>query len=400
MNYTFFLWLAIILLSTKLCGLIIRKIGLPEVVGFLVAGVLLGPSVLHVMEISSASPTGTFLEDTAELGVVFLMFSAGLDTNLDEMKKNMVASIVTAVIGVIVPLIMGAMAYGLYFDQNFGSREDLMKSVFIGVVLTATSVSITVQTLRELGHLNGKVGTTILGAAVIDDILGIVVLTVVTSLKDSGVSTTMVIVKILLYTALVAVLYAACNWVEPLLKKQNRKRRTGLATLAFCMFMAFISERFFGIADITGAYFAGIMLSSSKVRNYVDEKVGVISSMFFSPVFFASIGIKVTLGGMTGTVWIFAIVLTVVALLSKMLGCGVGAKICGFSNRESLQVGLGMISRGEVALIVAEKGRQVGLIAEDMFAPVVLVVIVTTLLTPILLKMVFPKPDQKKIKDK
>ncbi len=389
MSYTFFLWLAIILISTKLCGLIVRKLGLPEVVGYLLAGILLGPSAFHVMTISDSNVTGAFLEDTAELGVAFLMFSAGLDTDMEEMKKNLVASVVTACVGVIIPLIMGTVAFALYFGKGFGNHEDLLASVFIGVVLTATSVSITVQTLRELGHLNGKVGTTILGAAVIDDILGIIVLTVVTSLRDTSVSPAMVSGKIVAYAVMILVLFFVCNKLEPLLKKQNRKQRIGLAALAFCMFMAYISEHFFGIADITGAYFAGLMLSTSKIRKYVDEKVGGVSTMFFSPVFFASIGIKVTLGGMSGAVWGFAIVLTVVAVLSKIIGCGFGAKICGFNMRESLQVGVGMVSRGEVALIVAEKGRQVGLIDPDMFAPVVLVVIVTTLLTPILLKAVF-----------
>ena len=389
MSYTFFLWLAIILISTKLCGLIVRKLGLPEVVGYLLAGILLGPSVFHVMTISNGNVTGAFLEDTAELGVAFLMFSAGLDTDMEEMKKNLVASVVTACIGVIIPIIMGTVAFALYFGKGFDNHQDVLASVFIGVVLTATSVSITVQTLRELGHLNGKVGTTILGAAVIDDILGIIVLTVVTSLRDTSVSPAMVSGKIVAYAVMILVLFFVCNKLEPLLKKQNKKQRIGLAALAFCMFMAYISEHFFGIADITGAYFAGLMLSTSKIRKYVDEKVGGVSTMFFSPVFFASIGIKVTLGGMSGAVWGFAIVLTVVALLSKIVGCGFGAKICGFDMRESLQVGVGMVSRGEVALIVAEKGRQVGLIDPDMFAPVVLVVIVTTLLTPILLKAVF-----------
>ena len=395
MTYTFFLWLAIILLSTKVCGLIIRKLGLPEVVGYLLAGILLGPSVFNIMTVSGSSPTGTFLEDTAELGVAFLMFSAGIDTDIGEMKKNLLASIVTACLGVLVPLIMGTISFALYFGKDISNPEELIKSVFIGVVLTATSVSITVQTLRELGYLKGKVGTTILGAAVIDDILGIIVLTLVTSLKDTSVSPTMVLFKIIIYVIMVLLMFFICHKIEPLLKKQNKKQRIGLAALAFCMFMAFVSEYFFGIADITGAYFAGLMLSSSKIRKYVDEKVGGVSTMFFSPVFFASIGIKVTLGEMSGYIWGFAVILTIVALLSKIIGCGLGAKVCGFKSKQALQVGIGMISRGEVALIVAEKGRQAGLIETSMFAPVVLVVIITTLLTPILLKIVFSGKEKK-----
>lgn len=391
MSYLFLLWLAIILSSTKIMGLIIRKLGLPEVVGYLIAGILLGPSVLNIMSISETNATGLFLEDTAELGVIFLMFAAGLDTDLDQMRENLAASIVTAVIGVLVPLIMGAAAYGLYFGADLESYDEVLKCVFVGVVLTATSVSITVQTLRELGHLNGAVGTTILGAAVIDDILGIIVLAVVSGLKDTSVSPVNVILKLVLYAVVILVLFFAASKAEPLLAKEDKKRRIGLFSLAYCMFLAFASEQFFGVADITGAYFAGLMLSTSKIRKYVDQKVEDVSNMFFSSVFFASIGIKVTLGGMPVSIWIFALILTVIAVLSKVAGCGLGARFCGFRGKQALQIGVGMISRGEVALIVAEKGRQIGLIDADLFAPVVLVVIVTTLLTPILLKIVFAK---------
>ena len=391
MSYIFLLWLAIILFSTKLMGLLIRKIGLPEVVGYLIAGIVLGPSVLNIMTVSQGSATGLFLEDTAELGVIFLMFAAGLDTDLEQMKENFKASVVTAVIGVLVPLILGALTFGLYFGEDFSQFNSLLRCIFIGVVLTATSVSISVQTLRELGHLNGKVGTTILGAAVIDDILGIIVLAVVSGLKDTSVSPVSVLIKLGLYAVMIFLLFFATSVAEPLLAGENKKQRIGLFALSFCMLLAFASEQFFGVADITGAYFAGLMLSTSKIRKYVDKKVGGISSMFFSSVFFASIGIKVTLGGMSMKFWIFAVILTLVAILSKVIGCGMGAKICGFHVKEALQIGVGMVSRGEVALIVAEKGRQLHLIQTKMFAPIVLVVIVTTLLTPIFLKILFRK---------
>ncbi len=391
MGYEFLLWLAIILFSTKVVGLIIRKIGLPEVVGFLIAGIVLGPSVLKIITISPGDPTGMFLENTAELGVILLMFAAGLETDMQQMKDNLKASVVTAVCGVVVPLVVGTIVYGAYFGKNFGDYDSLLESIFVGVVLTATSVSITVQTLREMGHLNGAVGTTILGAAVIDDILGIIVLAVVSGLKDTSVSIGSVLLKLLGFAVVIVVIFIVVRKLEPILALDKGKRRTGLFALAFCMILAFVSERFFGVADITGAYFAGFILSGSTVKGYVGEKVENVSTMFFSSVFFASIGIKVTLGGMSASVWIFAIILTVVAILTKVIGCGGGAAICGFRGKSVLQIGVGMVSRGEVALIVAEKGRQLGLVDEAMFAPVVLVVIVTTLLTPILLKFVFTK---------
>ena len=391
MNYQFLLWIALILISTKLLGLLCKAINLPEVVGALVAGVILGPSCLHVMSMNGDS--GMFLEYAAELGVIFLMFSAGLETDLKEMKSNMGASFVTALIGVIVPLIGGALGYGLYFGADISNYDEMLESVFVGVVLTATSVSITVETLREMGKLQGKVGSTILGAAIMDDILGMIVLAVVSSMKDTSVKPTTVLVKIVLYAVLITILMLIISRLEFVLEKADHKRRATIFAIAFCFLLAYISEIGFGIADITGAYFAGVMLCRSKIKEYVDFKIHDVSTVFFSCIFFASVGLKVTLGGMGLDIWFFAVILTVIAILSKMVGCGLGAKVCGFTWTESLQTGVGMISRGEVALIVAEKGRQCGLVEESLFAPIILVVIVTTLITPILLKLVFRDKD-------
>ncbi len=387
MDYTIFLWLALIIISTKLLGIFAKKVDLPEVVGFLIAGIILGPSALNIITITGVN--GDFLTDASELGVIFLMFSAGLTTEMEEMKKNMLASFVVAVIGVAIPLLFGTITYALFFKADLNDYTVFLEALFVGVVLTATSVSITVQTLKELGHLNGAVGTTILGAAVIDDILGIIVLTIVSSMKDTSVSPAKVVIQILLYAVLIAIVFLIVNKLEFKIADADHKRRAGLFAIAFALIMAYISEEYFGIADITGAYFAGLMLCMSKIRDYVDVKVSDISNMFFSCIFFACIGIKVTLGGMTREAWFFAVILTVVAILTKVIGCGLGAKVCGFKNKEALQIGVGMISRGEVALIVADKGASYGLVSEAMFPPVVLMVIVTTLITPLLLKLVF-----------
>lgn len=386
MNYEFLLWIALILISTKVLGLLCKAVHLPEVVGALLAGVILGPSALGLM--SMEGDTGTLLTYVAEMGVIFLMFSAGLDTDLKELKANIGASFVTALIGVIVPLIGGMIGYALYFGEDLSNYDQMLQSLFVGVVLTATSVSITVETLREMGRLSGKVGMTILGAAIIDDILGMVVLAVVSSMKDTSVKPTTVLIKIVLYFVLILILFMVTSRLEFAIEKNDHKRRVAIFAIAFCFILAYVSEIGFGIADITGAYFAGVMLCQSKIRDYVDVKIHDVSTVFFSCIFFASVGLKVTLGGMTLKVWMFAVILTLIAIISKMVGCGLGAKICKFTWKESLQTGVGMISRGEVALIVAEKGRQVGLISEDLFAPIILVVIVTTLITPILLKVV------------
>lgn len=385
-DYEFLLFLAIILISTKVLGLFSRKVHMPAVVGALIAGIILGPSVLGMITLDGSD--GQFLEMMAEVGVILLMFSAGLETDLSELKKNGVASFVTALIGVVVPLIGGFLSYALYFHTDFDNYQEILKAVFIGVVLTATSVSITVETLRELGKLKGRVGTTILGAAVIDDIMGIIVLTIVTSLEDPDVNPLAVCGRILIYFVFIIALAFVMMKGKKLVEKEDRKRRTAILSVAFCFILAYVSERFFGIADITGAYFAGLMLCSMKVGPYVMRRVEIESYLIFSPVFFASIGIKTSLSGMTGSLVVFSIILLIVAILTKVVGCGLGAKVCKCTGKEALQVGIGMVSRGEVALIVAQKGYQYGMLDDSLFAPIVLVVIVTTLITPILLKAV------------
>lgn len=393
-SYSFLLFLAIIMISTKILGLFTRKIHMPAVVGALVAGVILGPSCLNLITLTG--DTGVFLEQMAELGVILLMFNAGLETDLSELKKNGVASFVTALIGVIVPLIGGFLGYAFFFHTDFSDYDEVLKAVFVGVVLTATSVSITVETLREMGKLKGKVGTTILGAAVIDDIIGIIVLTIVTSLKDTSVSSITVVLKIVLYFVFIAVLIFVLTKLKVFVEEQDEKRRTAIICVALCFILSYISEEYFGIADITGAYFAGLMLCTMKVGPYVARRCEIPSYLIFSPVFFASVGLKVTLGGMDASIWIFAIILLVIAILSKVVGCGLGAKICGCTGKEAFQVGIGMISRGEVALIVAQKGYASGMLDDVLFAPIVLVVIVTTLITPILLKLVMKDNDSEK----
>lgn len=383
MSYDFLLTIAIIMLFTKVFGLTSERVHMPQVVGALIAGVLVGPSCLGWVGETD------FLVKAAEIGVIILMFNAGMDTDLDELKTTGFASFVIALIGVIVPLIGGMIGYALYFGEDLSNYDQMLQSLFVGVVLTATSVSITVETLREMGRLSGKVGMTILGAAIIDDILGMVVLAVVSSMKDTSVKPTTVLIKIVLYFVLILILFMVTSRLEFAIEKNDHKRRVAIFAIAFCFILAYVSEIGFGIADITGAYFAGVMLCQSKIRDYVDVKIHDVSTVFFSCIFFASVGLKVTLGGMTLKIWLFAVILTLIAIISKMVGCGLGAKVCKFTWKESLQTGVGMISRGEVALIVAEKGRQVGLISEDLFAPIILVVIVTTLITPILLKVVF-----------
>ncbi len=392
-SYDFLLFVAIILLSTKIFSLLSQKVNMPQVVGALLVGVLLGPSCLNILHETD------FLTKSAEIGVIFLMFLAGLDTDFDDLKATGKSSVIIAFVGVLIPLGSGFLTYYLFFH---GQRPDTMiflESAFVGIVLTATSVSITVETLREMGKLKGKMGTSILGAAIIDDILGIIALTVITSFTVPGVDIMVVLLKILLFFVFIAV----CGFfVFRLFCKleivYGTKRRVAIYAVAFCLLLSYISEVYFGVADITGAYFAGLILCNvTETKSYIASKINITSYMFFTPIFFASIGIKTVITGMSQELILFTLALLIVAILSKIVGCGLGAKICGFSNMDSLAIGVGMISRGEVALIVAQKGEQAGLISPTLFPAIVLVVIVTTLITPILLKAVVYMKEQKQV---
>lgn len=386
LSYKYLFDMALILLSTKLFGLVTKKFSMPQVVGALLAGLVLGPAMLNVLHETD------FIKQVAELGVIVLMFTAGLETDLTELKKTGKASFIIALLGVLVPLV-GGLGIASIFNQESSPEEvsHLLQNIFIGVILTATSVSITVETLKELGKLNTRAGNAILGAAIIDDILGIVALTIVTSCADDSVNIALVLVKVVLFFVFAigagVLFYKFYNhWVRAY---QKDMRRFVIIAFVFCLLLSFCAEEFFGVADITGAFIAGLILSNTPCVHYITSRFETISYMLLSPIFFASIGIQVDLSGMNSELIIFTVVLIIIAIISKIIGCGVGAKLCQYSNRECLQIGVGMVSRGEVALIVASKGAALGLIGASFFGPVVIMVVVTTIITPILLKLVF-----------
>ncbi|MCI9059824.1 MAG: cation:proton antiporter [Lachnospiraceae bacterium] len=391
MNYDYLLYLAIILMSTKLLGLVTRKAHMPQVVGALIAGLILGPAFLGLLHSSR------FLNQVSEIGVIVLMFMAGLETDTEELKRSGLASFIVALFGVLVPLAGG---FGIAMACRVASPElsasELMQNIFIGIILTATSVSITVETLKEMGKVSTKAGTAILGAAIIDDILGIVALTVITSMADPSTNIVLVLLKIVGFFAFAIVFgvgffYIIQKWVS---LDPRPNRRHVIMTFAFCLVMSFCAEHFFGVADITGAYVAGLVLSHSTKREVIYREFDTVSYLLVAPVFFASIGLKVELSSMSGSLITFTLLLLVVAILTKILGCGLGAKLMGYTSKESFQIGIGMISRGEVALIVANKGEALGLIGDKLYAPIVVTVVITTVITPILLKAAFK--DKKK----
>lgn len=385
MSYHFLMDLALILLSTKILGLVAQKFQMPQVVGALIAGLILSPAGLGLLSETE------FTAQLSELGVIVLMFSAGMGTDIKELKNSGKAGFMVAVLGVVVPFLMGtALAWGAD-ELGLIETTGFLESVFIGTILTATSVSITVETLKEMKKLETKVGNTILAAALIDDVLGLVALTLVCSLAGGDESIGMVLLKIAGFFVFAFVVGFAANRVFCwMLKRQHgwASHRNSVFAFVLCLVMAYCAEEFFGVADITGAYAAGLAVACTPKGTYIQTKYNPLGYLLLTPVFFASIGINVQITGLTGGMLAFSLLL-LISIISKLLGCGLGAKACHFSTRESIQVGAGMACRGEVALIVANRGLSMGVLSSAMMTPVIITVVCGTILTPILLKLSF-----------
>ncbi len=382
--------LAVIVVCAKFFGLLARKLKAPMVVGEIIAGLVIGPCLLNVVK-----PT-EFISMMAEIGVVLIMFSAGLETNLQELKKSGLAAFIIACVGVLVPLVGGSLLYmGMYGFAAVGT-DHFFKAVFIGSIMTATSVGITVEVLKEMGHLQSRVGQTILSAAIIDDIIGIIVLTFVLGFKDPDSNTLLVTGKIVLFLVLSVILgyifYKLFKWYD---EKHSHTRRIPIIAIGLCLVMAFVAEKYFGIADITGAYIAGIILCNTRDAEYIDRRVSINGYMFFAPMFFVGIGLKTDFSGVDTSMILFSVGFVVVALLSKIIGCGLVSKCFGYRWTDCLKIGVGMMTRGEVALIITNKGLGLGIIDSSYFTAVILLIIVSSIVTPVLLKLLFNKyPEQ------
>ncbi len=389
MSYHYLIDIALILLTTKVFGMITKRLQMPQVVGALIAGLVMGPAMLNIIHSTE------FLSQVSELGVIVMMFTAGLGTSLNDLKQTGKAGFLVALCGVIVPLIGGTIL-SLFFNTSTDPNA-FMQNVFIGVVLTATSVSITVEALKEMGKLNTVVGNTILAAALIDDVLGLIALTIVTSIGGSADANLLVVLlKIVAFFVLVVVVgivvKKAMDWYIANVHSTDLQRYPIFAFI-LCLILSFCAEEFFGVADITGAFAAGLIISTTSKAKYIELKFAPLSYLLLTPIFFASIGLKVELPEMNATIVIFSILLVVVAVLTKWIGCGLGAKLCGLKGHQCEQIGVGMVCRGEVALIVADKGAALGLMPEVFFGPVIIMVVATTILTPILLKFAYRKSD-------
>ena len=381
--------LAIVFICAKGVGLPARNCKAPMVVGEIIAGLLIGPCLLGIVQ-----PTD-FINKMAEIGVVLIMFSAGLETNLQELKKSGFAAFIIASIGVFVPLIGGSLLYmGIYGFSAFGTDE-FFKGVFIGCIMTATSVGITVEVLKEMGKLKTRVGQTILSAAIIDDVIGIIVLTFVLGFKDPDSNTLLVTGKILLFLVLSLVLgiviYKLFKFYDD---RHAHTRRIPIIAITLCFIMAFAAEKYFGIADITGAYIAGIILCNVRDAEYIDRRISINGYMFFAPVFFVSIGLKTDFSNVDSSMIVFSIGFVIVAMLSKVIGCGLASKCFRYSWTDCLKIGAGMMTRGEVALIITNKGLGLGIIDSSYFTAVILLIIVSSIVTPVVLKLLFGKSDK------
>ncbi|MFD5261529.1 cation:proton antiporter [Bacillus wiedmannii] len=381
MEFEFFFQIALILLSTKLAGDLSVRLGQPSVLGKLIVGIVIGPALLGWIENSE------LLTQLSNVGVILLMFMAGLETDLEELNANRNSSLAVALGGIILPFVGGYVS-GLVIGMEQGN------AVFLGLLLCATSVSISVQTLRDLGKMKTRESTTMLGAAVFDDILVVILLAFAMSfLGTDDVNLTMIILKKVVFFASIILIGwkgvpAIMRWLSPLRVSESIVS----AALIICFSFAYFGE-LLGIAGIIGAFAAGIAISQTNYKHEVEKKVEPIAYAMFVPVFFVSIGMNITFDGIGNQIW-FILALTIIAVLTKLIGCGFGARMTGFDAKSSAIIGAGMVSRGEVALIIAGTGLSSGLLAQDYFTAIVIVVILTTMITPPMLKYTFGAKDK------
>lgn len=402
------LYLAIILIATKGMGIVSRKIGLPQVVGMVIAGLLIGPAIFSQIDaipfnglINPNEAEMDVLKSFSQVGVVLILFSSGLETDTKELRKSGFAATMVALAGVLVPIALGTVVSALFMGgiETLKDRDTLMNALFVGCILAATSVGITVETLRELGKLKTKVGTTVLSAAIIDDVIGIIALSIITSINGDG-SVLMTLLKSLAFFVFAIGLGFPLKfgfvWI---CKHYPHARRTSIFALAVCFLYSYIAETFFGIAAITGAFIAGIMLSGLKDTDFVDKKVLTNGYMVFSPIFFAFIGISADFSAFKPSDLVFGLVFVAVGILGKIVGCGGVAKLCKYNLRDSSIIGCGMIARGEVALAVYTTGHMLikhsadgTLTGINPLIATIMLIVISSILCPILLKLIFNGP--------
>jgi Kef-type K+ transport system membrane component KefB len=403
MNMTPFLQLAfmlvIILLAAKLGGFISMRFGQPSVLGELLVGILLGPSLLDILHLSflDGHALGETIQELGQMGVLLLMFIAGLELHPEELMRNTKVSAFAGVMGVLMPVALGWVT-GLLF----GFHQEA--ALFLGLTLAATSVSISAQTLIELKMLRSRIGLGLLGAAVFDDMLVLVLLSCFLAFLEGGTGLVGLLVIVLRMIIFLSASVAFGLWLLPRIIRLIGKLpiSQGILTLALVVMLTYgwAAEVVGQMAAITGAFIAGLMFSRNYEKERIEHGVAAMAYGLFVPVFFVSIGLSVNLREMQiGALWL-TLVIIVVAIISKFFGAGLGAKMAGLSWLESWQLGAGMISRGEVGLIVANVGLITGLVSQEEFSAIIGMVLVSTVVTPPILRALFKGPNVPKPADK
>lgn len=383
--------LTLLIAAAKLAGLVSTRLGQPAVLGEILAGLILGPSLINLPHLSflSSETLPEIINELAEIGVIFLMFLAGLEADLGQMRKAGRVVLLAGLLGVAVPLTLGTLTvlpFGYQFAPALG----------VGMLLTATSVSISAQTLLELGVLRTREGIALLGAAVVDDVVVILLLSIFVALATSSGGGIASIALLLLRLVFFVVVFGAIGWflVPKLLEKIDRLPISqGLlaASVVLAMSYAWSAEAIGEVAMITGSFMAGIFAGRSAVHRRVSEGISALTYGFFVPIFFVNIGLHANVWELQGSLVLITLLITLVAIISKVLGSGAGALLGGFSLGESSRLGIGMISRGEVGLIVAQLLVTAGIVPAEIITVAVIMVLATTLVTPPLLRWAFSR---------
>lgn len=387
--------LALLIAAAKLMGSLAVRIGQPAVLGELVAGLLLGPTFLDLysLPVLASESLSETIHLFGQLGVIWLMFAAGLEVELADLRQAGRPAILAGTIGVVLPLGMG---WGAALLFGFPQTE----AIFLGITLSATSVSISAQTLLELGRLRTREGVALLGAAVIDDLLVIVVLSLFVVVVSGGGGPAALLIQLAQMLGVLIVVGLLSLIVLPRVAEWANRipASEGLLALvlATVLFLAWAIEFLGGVAAITGAFLAGVGLGRSHLRDEIEHGLHRLAYAFFVPLFLVDIGLQADLQALGSGAFVFALVIILVAFVSKLVGSGFGALLGGMGRKSSLRMGIGMISRGEVGLIVAGVGVTEGILEPQLFSVIVLMILVTTLITPPLLRWTF---DEKEAED-
>lgn len=388
--------LSVVIVAAKAGGYVSIRLGQPSVLGELLAGVILGPTALDMLHLWPVFHFAEEIEEAlkmmAELGVIMLMLLAGLELHLEDLVRSGRVSALAGILGVFIPL-------GLGYGTSLLFGMDGVGALFMALTLAATSVSISAQTLMELNVLHSRVGLALLGAAVFDDIFVILILSISIALVGGAAAGLVSVgITVLGMVAYLALAIAAGFWVLPRLIRAADRLPVSRGALAFtivaCLLYAWAAEVLGSMAAITGAFLTGLFIARTPLRGKVEEGVSTLAYGFFVPIFFVDIGLEVNMRDIGGSAIWFAIAITLIAIISKVAGSGLGGLLGGFNKKESLQLGVGMISRGEVGLIVASFSLSANYLRPQDFSVAVFMVILATLVTPPLLRAVFAEEDR------